>query len=149
MHEVEVACRRLRLRFCLRLRLRLSRSPSPSPSRSRSRSRRIGCKPASGTRPGCPRRRWESRKTSPKGSQSHQNLRRRGRRGRGDGRVLFHLLLLLVLLLFKSTLPFLPAPSLPRLLPRIALPSTAAFSSLFSYFLSLSSFAIFLNFASV
>ena len=42
----------------------------------------------------------------------------------------------------------LPAPSLPRLppLPLIALPSTAAFPSLFSYFLSLSSFFLLLEF---
>ena len=68
------------------------------------------------------------------GSQSHQNLKRRGRRGGGMEKYC-SINLPLFPLLFKSTLPPLPAPFLPRPrpLPRIALPWTTAFSSLFSY----------------
>ena len=68
------------------------------------------------------------------GSQSHQNLKRRGRRGGGMEKYC-SINLPLFPLLFKSTLPPLPTPYLPRPrpLPRIALPWTTAFSSLFSY----------------
>ena len=68
------------------------------------------------------------------GKPEPSELEKEGKERGWDGKVLF-LLNFFLPLLFKSTLPPLPAPSLPRPRPltRIALPWTTAFSSLFSY----------------